>query len=404
MQFQLTTATKKILALKKRIRAIQGGTSASKTVSIVLYLINKAQSEDNLVISIVSESLPHLRRGVMQDFLLIMENHNYFKDSRWNKSEFTYQFETGSKIEFFSVDQPEKVKGARRDILFINEANNIPFETFNQLEVRTKNEVWLDWNPTNEFWFYSELLGKRDDIDHIILTYKDNEALDENIVKTLELRKGNKNWWKVYGEGQLGEVEGKIYKDWQIIDNIPHEARLERYGLDFGYSNDPTAIVGIYKYNGGFILDEVCYQKGLSNKQIADIFNNLPKVLIKADSAEPKSIDEIKTYGLSVLPAHKGVGSVNQGIQFVQDQRISITKGSVNLIKEYRNYLWQTDKDGKIVNTPEMGFDHLMDAIRYALEEYKENKDSSLEIFKQMQQYQNQISNDYEGKRIQQWQ
>ena len=200
MQFQLTTATKKILALKKRIRAIQGGTSASKTVSIVLYLINKAQSEDNLVISIVSESLPHLRRGVMQDFLLIMENHNYFKDSRWNKSEFTYQFETGSKIEFFSVDQPEKVKGARRDILFINEANNIPFETFNQLEVRTKNEVWLDWNPTNSFWFYDELLGKRDDIDHIILTYKDNEALDENIVRTLELRKGNKNWWKVYGE------------------------------------------------------------------------------------------------------------------------------------------------------------------------------------------------------------
>lgn len=401
--FQLTTATKKILALKKRIRAIQGGTSASKTVSIVLYLINKAQSEDNLVISIVSESLPHLRRGVMQDFLLIMENHNYFKDSRWNKSEFTYQFETGSKIEFFSVDQPEKVKGARRDILFINEANNIPFETFNQLEVRTKNEVWLDWNPTNEFWFYSELLGKRDDIDHIILTYKDNEALDENIVKTLELRKGNKNWWKVYGEGQLGEVEGKIYKDWQIIDNIPHEARLERYGLDFGYSNDPTAIVGVYKYNGGFILDEVCYQKGLSNKQIADIFNNIPKALIKADSAEPKSIDEIKGYGLSVLPAHKGVGSVNQGIQFVQDQKISITKSSINLIKEYRNYLWQTDKDGKIINTPETGLDHLMDAIRYALEEFKDNKDNSMEIFKQMQQYQNQITSDYEGKKIQ-WQ
>jgi len=402
--FQLTTATKKILALKKRIRAIQGGTSASKTVSIVLYLINKAQSEDNLVISIVSESLPHLRRGVMQDFLLIMDNHNYFKDSRWNKSEFTYQFETGSKIEFFSVDQPEKVKGARRDILFINEANNIPFETFNQLEVRTKNEVWLDWNPTNEFWFYSELLGKREDIDHITLTYKDNEALDENIVKTLELRKGNKNWWKVYGEGQLGEVEGKIYKDWQIIDQIPHEARLERYGLDFGYSNDPTAIVGIYKYNGGFILDEVCYQKGLSNKQIADIFNNLPKALIKADSAEPKSIDEIKGYGLSILPAHKGVGSVNQGIQFVQDQRISITKGSVNLIKEYRNYLWQTDKDGKVINTPETGFDHLMDAIRYGLEEYIENKDNSMEIFKQMQQYQQQNHSDYEGKKIQQWQ
>lgn len=401
--FQLTTATRKILALKKRIRAIQGGTSASKTISILLYLINKAQSEDNLVISIVSESLPHLRRGAMQDFLLIMDNHNYFKDNRWNKSEFTYQFETGSKIEFFSVDQPDKVKGARRDVLFINEANNIPFETFNQLEVRTKNEVWLDWNPTNEFWFYSELLGKRDDIDHIILTYKDNEALDQNIVRTLELRQGNKNWWQVYGLGQLGEVEGKIYKDWQIIDQLPHEARLERYGLDFGYSNDPTAIVGVYKYNGGFILDEVCFQKGLSNKQIADILNNLPKALVKADSAEPKSIDEIKSYGIQILPAHKGVGSVNQGIAFVQDQRISITKQSTNIIKEYRNYLWQTDKDGKIINTPEQGFDHSLDAIRYALEEYRETKDNSMEIFKQINQYRQnrqQQNSDYDGNII----
>ncbi len=360
------------MALKKRLRCIQGGTSASKTVSIVLYLIHLAQSDTKSTLtSIVSESFPHLRRGVMRDFLLIMQEHNYFKDDRWSKTEFTYTFETGSKIEFFSADQPDKVRGPRRDRLFINEANNIPYEAFDQLEVRTKEFVFLDWNPTNEFWYYSEIKDKRTDYEHIILTYKDNEALSQEIIDSIEQRKGNKMWWAVYGEGQLGEVEGKIYKDWTIVDEVPHEARLERYGMDFGYSNDPTAIIAIYRYNGGFIFDEVTFQKGLSNKQIADIINNYPLALVIADSAEPKSIDEIKMYGINIAPAIKGQGSVNQGIQFVQDQRCSMTKRSLNIIKEYRNYLWRTDKDGKIINEPEGGFDHSMDAIRYGLSSYQ---------------------------------
>jgi len=178
----------------------------------------------------------------------------------------------------------------------------------------------------------------------------------------------------LYKHKWLGEphnLERKIYKDWQIIDEIPHEARLERYGMDFGYSNDPTAIVAIYKYNGGFIFDEITFQKGLSNKQIADVLLNVPHALVIADSAEPKSIDEIKSYGIYILPANKGQGSINQGIQYVQDQRCSITKQSTNIIKEYRNYLWKTDKDGKIINVPDNGFDHSMDAIRYALESFK---------------------------------
>jgi phage terminase large subunit len=175
----------------------------------------------------------------------------------------------------------------------------------------------------------------------------------------------------VYGLGQLGEVEGKIYKDWNIIDEIPHEARLERRGLDFGYSNDPTAIVDIYKYNDGFIVDEIAYQKGLSNKQIADILVNLSPALTVADSAEPKSIDELKGYGINVIGVMKGKDSVRQGIQYVQDQRMSITKRSVNVIREYRNFLWKTDKDGKILNEPEHQFKHSMDAISYAFDSYK---------------------------------
>jgi phage terminase large subunit len=171
--------------------------------------------------------------------------------------------------------------------------------------------------------------------------------------------------------GEPSSSERKIYKDWAILEELPHEARLERYGLDFGYTNDPTAIVGIYRYNGGFILDEVTYQKGLSNKQISDILNNIDKALVIADSAEPKSIDEIKGYGINILPCVKGKDSINQGIQYVQDQKISITKRSSNLIQEYNRYLWQVDKLDKIINVPEGGFDHCMDAIRYGFSSYR---------------------------------
>jgi phage terminase large subunit len=370
MLYQKTTALEKIAALNKRLRIIQGGSSAGKTIALLLLLIDLAQSEKNQLISVVSETFPHLRRGAIRDFLNIMEGHDYFKEANWSKTDFTYTFETGSKIEFFSADSSDKVRGPRRDYLFINECNNIPFETYNQLAIRTNKIIWLDYNPVSEFWVHTDVIPTQEH-DFLIITYLDNEALPETIVKEIESRKGNKNFWKVYGLGELGDSEGKIYSGWNIIDEIPHEARLERRGIDFGYSNDPTAIVDIYKYNGGFILDEITYQKGLSNKQIADIINNQPISLNVADSAEPKSIDEIHSYGVNIIPCVKGSGSVNQGIQYVQDQRISVTKRSLNIIREYRNYLWQTDKNGKIINVPEPGFDHSLDAVRYGLDSYK---------------------------------
>lgn len=371
MPFRETTALRKIAAMKSRLRIIQGGSSAGKTIAILLLLIHEAQTKKNKLISVVSESYPHLRRGAIKDFLTIMEEHRYYEESKWNKTESTYEFGTGSKIEFFSADQPGKVRGPRRDILFLNEANAIPYETYTQLAIRTNDYVFIDFNPVSEFFVHSEILPSKDiEHDFLIITYKDNEGLPESIVKEIESRKGNKNFWQVYGLGQLGVTEGRIFKDWAIVDEIPHEARLERYGLDFGYTNDPTAGVAIYKYNGGYIFDEVIFQKGLSNRQIADIFINMDRALIIADSAEPKSIDEIKSYGLACVASKKGQGSVNAGIQFMQDQKISVTKRSTNLIKEYRNYLWETDKDGKILNVPESGWDHCMDAARYGLEAY----------------------------------
>lgn len=382
MKFEAVTATAKLLALNKRIRAAAGGTSASKTISILLILIDKAQTIANadgqLLISVVSESLPHLKRGVMRDFINIMEAHGYFKEANWNRTDFIYSFGPNVKLEFFGVDTPDKVRGPRRDILFMNEANNCPFESFEQLEVRTKDEIWLDWNPTNEFWFYTEILPYREtDLDFITLTYKDNEALDPNIVKSIEARKHNTSWWKVYGLGELGEVEGKIYKDWQIIDSIPHEARLERYGLDFGYANDPVALVAIYYYNGGYIVDELLFRTHMSNRKVADYIMNsgTPNALVVADSAEPKSIAEMMEYGVNIIPANKGSGSVNQGIQWVQDQRMSITKKSVNVIKAYRNYMWRTDRDGKIIDIPDHDYSDSMDAIRYAMETLRPNEE-----------------------------
>lgn len=369
--YQLTTATQKLARLKKRIRAVPGGTSAGKTISIEQLLIDDAQSDTRPTLtSIVSESFPHLKRGAMRDFLNIMQEHGYYKEDRWNKSDFTYTLETGSRIEFFSADQPSKVRGPRRDRLFVNEGNNIPYETWDQLLVRTKEYAWVDWNPTNEFWFYTEVLGQRDDVDMVTLTYKDNEALDPNIVADIESHRMNKNWWAVYGEGRLGEVEGRVYKDWNIIDEVPHTARLERRGLDFGYSQDPAAIVDVFYHDGGYILDERLYQKGMHNSALADFFKNLtdPHTLVIADSAEPKSIDEMKMYGLNILPATKGPGSVTQGISFLQGKRVSMTKRSINLIREYRNYLWKTDKDGHILTVPEDGNDHLLDAVRYAVQ------------------------------------
>lgn len=366
----ITSATKKIHRLKKRIRIIQGGTSAGKTIGILEELIHKAQTDKTPTLtSVVSESFPHLKRGAIRDFLWILDTTNYFDPNAWNKTDYVYSFPNGSKIEFFSVDQPGKVRGPRRERLFINEANNVPYETFDQLEVRTNECIYIDYNPTIEFWVQTELIPKRSDVDFIILTYKDNEALSGEIVASIEQRKGNKGWWKVYGEGLLGEIEGKIYTNWQQIDDIPKEARLERRYLDYGYTNDPTAMGDIYKWNDAWIIDEQIYQTGLRNNDIIALVKNLPmQVPVAADSAEPKSNDELKLAGITILPARKGKDSINAGIQLVKQQKIFVTKRSRNIWKEYMSYLWTTDKDGKVINVPVPTWNHHMDGIRYGFE------------------------------------
>lgn len=365
----ITTAINKIEALKKRVKIIQGGTSAGKTYGIIPILITKASTYANQEISIVAESIPHLRRGALKDFLRIMKSTNRFYEQRFNKSLLRYEFSNGSVIEFFSADDSSKLRGARRDILYINECNNVNFESYNELSIRTKKEVYLDFNPANEFWVHTELKDETDS-DFLILTYKDNEALDERIVKEIEKNRDKAvtsaywaNWWRVYGLGEIGMLEGVVFSNWKIINTIPIDAKLVGIGLDFGYTNDPTAIIEVYNYNGQRIVNELKYQTGMLN---SDIAKELPKhVVVYADSSEPKSIDEIRRYGITIKGVTKGKDSINYGIDIMQQQNYLVTSQSTNLIKELRAYCWDQDKTGKQLNKPQGKQDHGIDALRY---------------------------------------
>jgi phage terminase large subunit len=320
-------------------------------------------------------NLPHLKRGALRDFRNILTENKLwaYYQIEYNKAGSMFTFFNGTVIEFIALDE-QKARGARRDVLFINEANLIDYATFEQLEVRTKNFIIIDYNPTYEFWAHTELVQKRDDVDFIILTYKDNEALDKAIVDTIERRKGNLNWWRVYGEGQTGKLEGLVY-NWSQIE-LPPYAELLGYGLDFGYTNDPTAIVAIYKADNSYILDEVCYKTGLFNKDIATIItaNNLNNVLGVGDSSEPKSIAEISREGVKIIGATKTsqdkTKTYNQwAISKLQEMNIKYTTRSTNLHKEVMSYMWKTDKAGKNLNIPNDGNDHILDAAKYRLVE-----------------------------------
>lgn len=379
MEFIVTTALKKLLRLEKRIKVVRGGTSASKTFSILPILIDRAIKTPNLEISVVSESIPHLRRGALKDFLKIMMALGRYNDNQFNKSTLKYTFGNGSYIEFFSVDQPDKLRGARRNVLYVNECNNVDFDSYYQLAIRTSGEIWLDYNPSSLFWVDREIINQ-DDVDFITLTYLDNEALPETIVKEIESAKVKAltsaywaNWWQVYGLGLTGSLEGVCIPDWQEI-NLPTEARLLCYGMDWGYSNDPTSLIAMYKYNDAYIFDELIYQKGLLNSDISDLLKtNSVNDIVYADSAEPKSIAELNSYGHNVLPVSKGRDSIVYGINLINQNKVYVTSRSKNLINELRNYIWMTDKQGNKLNRPIDAYNHAIDAMRYAITSQLEN-------------------------------
>lgn len=358
----------------KRVVANKGGTRSSKTYSVVQLLLTISLMSSKFI-SLVSESFPHLRRGVMKDFAEILDKENLVEgvNYEFNKSEYKYTFKNGSVVEFFSVGNWGKVKGSRRDILFINECNRISYETYRHLAVRTTETIFLDWNPDNEFW-YEEHIASRDTTKEIHSTYLDNPYLDKAQIAEIESNRYNEQWWRVYGLGLTGHIEGTIYRPFIQIDELPDARSRMRhvYGLDFGYSNDPTALVDVYIDEAGrkIYVDEIIYETGLLNSDIAQRMaeTGISKATeIFADAAEPKSVDEIgrKVYRYNVKPAYKK--DLLSQIQFLQQFEIYVTTRSLNVIKESRQYKWKEDRDGNAVNEPIDAFNHAMDALRYAV-------------------------------------
>ena len=372
--FTQTTAVKRLRKLDNRIKIVRGGSSAGKTIAILMILIDYAIKNYYKEISVVAESVPHLRRGALKDFLNILKVTNRYDDRKFNKSTLKYEFSTGSYIEFFSTDQPDRLRGARRTDLFINECNNVDFESYQQLAVRTSGNIWLDYNPSSLFWVDKELIGQ-EDTDFITLTYKDNDSLPETIVREIEKARVKAktstywaNWWKVYGLGEIGSLEGVCIPDWKSIDNVPEDARLLCAGLDFGYSLDPSALIYLYKWNEAYIFDEVLYRKGMHNREISHFLkdNNIT-THIWADSAEPKSIAEIRAYGHKISGVTKGRDSVIYGINLINQNEIYVTSRSKNLIKELQGYVWAKDKEGNNIQKPTGAHPDCIDAARYAL-------------------------------------
>ena len=353
-----------------RLIANKGGARSSKTFSILqLLLLIALKSPKALLISVVSESFPHLKKGCLRDFCMILELEGMREgvDYTYNRTDSIFKVGKCS-IEFFSADSPGKVHGPQRDILFINEANHISYEIYRQLAIRTAQTIFIDWNPAAEFWFEEEKLNLKPDTETLHSTYKDNGFLSPMQVREIESNKHNENWWRVYGLGLTGVYEGLIYSDWEQVNDVPAVVKSAWCGLDFGFTNDPTSLIYVALQSGELWIDELIYEPGLTNPAIANRAKGTAakSLQIVADSAEPKSIAELKTFGLWMEDAKKGPDSILHGIEILQRYKWNVTSRSLNVIQELRNYQWKTDKQtGKQLNVPIDGFNHALDAIRY---------------------------------------
>jgi phage terminase large subunit len=366
---------------KKRIKVHQGGTRSGKTYSIVQYLIYRmTTAKQPLTISIVRKTLPALRRSVMRDFINIADKLGIYYLGEHNKSENIFKY-NGHTIEFLSTDEPQKIRGAKRNICFINEGNELNYEDFRQLSMRTTSEIIIDFNPSDPVhWLYDEIID-REDCDLFITTYKDNKFLPSELIKEIErIRERDPDYWLVYGEGQRAVFSDRqIFKGWQYIPlkEFP-EFDDTTIGIDFGFSNDECAIVEIGKVKDRIYINELCYRKAMTNRDIAEFLKSIGKnnVLTFCDSAEPKSIEELRQMDIWAKGATKGSGSINAGISLLKEFDIIVSNESKNIKKEQQTYFWHQLKDETIINKPIDKNNDLMDAIRYAVySQYRNRND-----------------------------
>ena len=348
-----------------------GGTRSGKTWGTLQALCTIAEQKRGKVISVVGETLPFLKRGAITDFRSMLGDS--WSAERWNATDKIYTFPNGSYIEFFSADAEGKVHGSARDYLFINECYYIPFDIYRQLEVRTRRTIYLDYNPRSLFWVDEKILP-RDGTRYIHTTFNDNPFLTDKQKDVIRSYKDtDPNWWTVYGEGKIGSAEGLVYKpsQWRITKEMPTSCRQHFYCIDFGFTNDPTAVLHVMVCGGELWVDELCYSTGMLNKDIAEILQNAGAKRndsIVADSAEQKSIAEINNIGgYNITPTTKGKGSVVAGISIVQGWVINVTQRSLGIIEELRNYSWKRDINGNSLNVPVDRYNHSLDALRYGV-------------------------------------
>lgn len=366
--------------MKARKKVIQGATSSGKTYGIVPIIYDKCLATPRTKATIVAETLPAVKEGPVDIFKNFMQDEGRWNDDQWNATELIYTSQNGSKLQFKSFDSVGKAKAAgKRDILFLNEANHIPYLIADALMIRSR-EIWMDFNADSEFWAHTEVLTQ-DNSEFLKLTYKDNEAIPPETLEDLlnrkrkaedEDKRGQRgywwNWWQVYGLGETGHLQGAVFNNYSIVKDVPDHARLVGYGLDYGYSNDPAALTAIHYADGKYYLDELIYQTGLLNKALSDRMKALevdPYTIITGDSAELKSNAELRSYGWQLRDAKKGPDSIRYGVQKMQELDLCITERSQNIINEFRRYIWEVDRDGNYTGKPIDKHNHAIDGIRY---------------------------------------
>lgn len=353
---------------KTKITIEQGGTRSGKTYNILLWLIFDYCTKNNgKTITICRKTFPSVRASVMRDFLDILKQHRIYSEDFHNKSNSEYAL-FGNLVEFISLDQPQKVRGRKRDVLFINEANELFFEDWQQLVFRTTEKIILDYNPSDEYsWIYDNVIPRKD-AEFFKTTYLDNPFLDSSIQKEIELlRETDESYWQIYGLGERGISKSTIFQYYEV-NKIPEDAKFISYGMDFGYVNDPTVLVSVYQKDYNLYCKEHFYQTKMTAN---DIFYKLKEIGVNkdavfCDSAEPRLIDELRRMGLNTRPTIKGRDSVNAGIDLLKRYKLHITTDSSNMIQEFRNYKWVEDKGGKLTNVPRDANNHTIDSLRYA--------------------------------------
>ena len=353
---------------KKKIIVEQGGTRSGKTYYIILWIIFQyCTNNNNKIVTICRKAFPSLRATVLRDFIGILQANNIYSEKFHNKSNSEYHL-FGNLIEFIALDQSQKIRGRKRDLLFINEANELYFEDWQQLIFRTQDQIILDFNPSDEYhWIYDKVIP-REDCSFFKTTYLDNPFVEDSIVKEIErLRDTDEQYWQVYGLGERAASRSTIFK-YSEVNQIPVDASLIAYGMDFGYSNDPSTLVSVYTQGHNLYVKEHLYRTQMTTNDI-NLFLKEEKLLanpIYADSAEPRLIAELRRMGHNIFPSIKGKDSINAGIDLLKRYKIHILASSTNAIAEFRNYKWREDKAGMLVNIPEDKNNHIIDPCRYA--------------------------------------